>query len=322
MLKRLLAIALLTAVTPATVPAWAQSDYPNHPITLVVPFGAGSGTDSMARELAQQLSANLGQTVVVENKPGASGIIATEYAARAKPDGYTLLMAGNTTHSANPYLFKKLPYDPIKDFTPIARLATAPFVLVVSSKGPYKTIADVVAAAKAKPGTMTYGAPSSAAIVAGETMKQVAGVTVTQVRYKQTPQAMTDVMGQITSMAFVDLAAALTNIKADNLRALVTTGPERTPLLPNVPTMAESGFPGTNIIAWVGVFAPAHIPADVRSKLDAAVKQLMSTAKIQNRLTLMGLDPAYMASTETDAFVKTELTRWGGMIHKADIKPQ
>jgi tripartite-type tricarboxylate transporter receptor subunit TctC len=320
MLKHLFVLSLLAVATAA--PAAAQTDYPNRPITLVVPFGAGSGTDSMARELAQQLSANLGQTVVVENKPGASGLIATEFAARAAPDGYTLLMAGNTTHSANPYLFKTLRYDPIKDFTPIARLATSPFVLVVSPKGDVKSVADLIKAAKAAPGTMTYGAPSSAATVAGETLKQKAGINITQVPYKQTPQAMTDVMGTNTSMAFVDLAAVLTNIKAGNLTALATSGPERTPLLPDVPTMAESGITGTNIIAWVGVFAPANVPPAIRAKLDAAVKQLMSSDKIQNRLVLMGLDPAYMPTGETEAFVKTELARWGEMIKAAGIEPQ
>lgn len=318
MLRYLLVTALLIAATPA----WAEANYPTHPIMLVVPFGAGSGTDSMARELAQELSSDLGQRVFVENKPGASGMIAVEYVAHAAPDGYTLLMAGNTTQSANPYLFKKIPYDPIKDFTPIARLATAPFVLVVSPKGPFKTVADIVKAAKAAPGKLTYGAPSSAAIVAGEMLKHKAGVDITQVRYKRTPQAMTDVMGKVTSMAFVDLAASLTNIRGGNLRALVTTGAHRTPLLPDLPTMAESGFPGTNIIAWVGVFAPAHVPAAVRAKLDQAVKQLMTNAKIQKRLSSMGLDPAYMPTNETEAFVRTELVRWGKMIHQAGIQPQ
>ncbi len=318
MLRSLLVAALLAAAAPAV----AQDAYPSRNIQLIVPFGAGSGTDSMARELAQALSNELGQTVVVDNRPGANGMIAAELAAKAPGDGYTLVMAGNTTHSANPYLFKTLRYDPIKDFTPIARLATAPFVLVVPASGKYKTLPELIADAKAEPGKMNYGAPSSAATVSGETLKQMAGINLTEVRYRQTPQAMTDVLGGAINMAFLDLAACLSNVKSGNLRALVTTGAQRTPRLPDVPTMAESGYAGVNIIAWVGVFAPANVPPAITAKLDAAVKKVMATDRIQNRLTGMGLDPAYAPADETSAFVKSELLHWGEMIKKAGIEPQ
>lgn len=318
MLRNLLVALLLIAAAPAV----AEDVYPSRAIQLIVPFGAGSGTDSMARELAQALSTELGQTVVVDNRAGANGMIAAETAAKAPPDGYTLVMAGNTTHSANPYLFKTLRYDPIKDFTPIARLATAPFVLVVTPKSPFDTLPKLIAAAKAEPGKLSYGAPSSAGTVSGETLKQMAGINLIEVRYRATPQALTDVMGNAISMAFVDLAACLSNVKSGNLRALVTTGAKRTPLLPDVPTMQESGYAGIDIIAWVGIFAPAHVPPAIAAKLDQAVKKVMATERIQSRLTGMGLDPAYAPADETAAFVKSELGRWGEMIKKAGIEPQ
>jgi len=318
MLRSLLVAALLAATTPAA----AQDAYPSHTIQLVVPFGAGSGTDAMARELAQALSNELGQPVVVDNRPGANGMIAAELAAKAPNNGYTLLMAGNTTHSANPYLFKTLRYDPIKDFTPIARLATAPFVLAVDGKGSLKTLPELIARAKAEPGKLSYGAPSSAATVSGETLKQMANINLIEVRYRQTPQAMTDVLGGAINMAFLDLAACLSNLKSGNLRALVTTGAKRTPLLPDVPTMQESGYAGVDIIAWVGVFAPANVPPAITAKLDGAVAKVMASERIQSRLTGMGLDPAYAPAQETSAFIKSELLRWGEMIKKAGIEPQ
>lgn len=317
MLKLVMAALLL-----ATSPALAQAPYPNRPITLVAPFAAGSGTDAMTRELAEQLSRKLGQTVLVENKPGANGVIAVEYAARAPADGYTLLMAGNSTHSANPHLFKALKYDPIKDFTPIARLATAPFVLVVNPKEGPASLADLLKIAKESPGKLSYGAPSSAATVSGETMKQVAKVDITQVPYRQSPQSMTDVIGGSLSMAFVDVAAAQGNIKGGTLRALVTTGAKRSSILPDTPTLSESGFPGVDIIAWVGVFGPAKVAPEITATLNQAVKDVMTSDQIRSRLTLLGLDYAYAPPEEMGPFVQSELTKWGEMIQKAGIQPQ
>ena len=210
----------------------------------MVPFAAGSGTDSITRIIGQQLSVALNQSVVIENKVGASGVLAATYVARAAPDGYTLLMATNSTHSANPHLFKSLSYDPVKDFAPVARAGSYVFMLVVNPDVPAKTLPELVAYAKANPGKLTYASGNTTGIVAGETLKSKAGIDVLHVPYKSTPPAINDVLGGRVSMMFIDLAPGLEHVRAGTMRPLAVTTKERSALLPDLPSLQRSRHPG------------------------------------------------------------------------------
>src|SRR5947209_15580125 len=233
---------LVAACVAFSVTAAGAQPYPGKPITIVVPFAAGSGTDLITRLIGQQLSVALNQAVVIENKPGASGVIAATYVARAAPDGYTLLMATNSTHSANPSLFKTLSYDPVKDFAPVARAGSYVFMLVVNPDIPAKTLPELVAYAKASPGKLTYASGNTTGIVAGETLKSKAGIDVLHVPYKSTPPALNDVIVGRVSMMFIDLAPGLEHVRAGTLRALAVTTKERSALLADLPRCMKRAF--------------------------------------------------------------------------------
>ena len=312
--------AIIGAVLCGAV-AMAQDGYPTRNVIIIVPLAAGSGTDIMARVLASGLTDKLRKPFTVENRPGASGIPATEYVARQPADGYTLMLGGNTTHSANPHLFTTLKYDPVKDFTPIARLATAGAVLVVAPDAPFKSIADIVGQAKADPGKMTYGAPKSGAQIAGETIKNTAGVIITRVPYRATSEAMDDVMGGIVTMTFVDVAAALANVTSHRLRAIAITSAQRSTLLPDVPTMQEEGFQGFNLTYWNGLFGPALLPKEIVAVLDRASGEIMGQPAMKESLHNLGLDASYLPAAEMPNYVATEIDRWGGFVRDAGIEP-
>jgi tripartite-type tricarboxylate transporter receptor subunit TctC len=314
------ALILSLLAVAAASQASAQS-YPTRSVTLVVPFGAGSGTDVMARTLADELSKKLGQSVVVENRPGGSSIPAAEFVARATPDGYTLFMGGNTTHSANPHLFKELRYDPLKDFTPISRLATAGAVLVVSPKSGFNSIEDVIKAAKSDPGKLTYGASNSGSQIAAERIKKVGGVDITRVPYKSTPQALSDVIAGHLNMTFVDVAAALSAVKSGQVRALAISSGTRSKLLPDVPTMQEVGVPGFDLTFWNGLFGPAKMPADIATKLSDAAAEIMMTDQMKQRLSALGLDAAPLPAAQMDGYLKSELDKWGTYVRESGIEP-
>lgn len=316
MLRALIAGLFMIAAAQASA-----QNYPTRPITLIVPFGAGSGTDVMARTLADELGKKLGQSVVIENRPGGSSIPAAEFVARAAPDGYTLFMGGNTTHSANPHLFKELRYDPLKDFTPISRLATAGAVLVVSPKSEFKSIADVVKAAKADPGKLSYGASNSGSQIAAEQINRVGGVDITRVPYKSTPQALSDVIAGHLSMTFVDVAAALSAVKSGQVRALAISSGTRSKLLPDVATMAELGFPGFDLTFWNGLFGPANMPAGIAAKLSDAAAEIMMTEQMTQRLSALGLDAAPLPATQMDGYMRSELDKWGSYVRESGIQP-
>jgi tripartite-type tricarboxylate transporter receptor subunit TctC len=309
------------ALSLAAVSAGAQP-YPAKPITIVVPFAAGSGTDSITRIVGQQLSVALNQSVVIENKVGASGVIAATYVARAAPDGYTLLMATNSTHSANPSLFKSLSYDPVKDFAPVARAGSYVFMLVVNKDIPAKTLPELVAYAKANPGKLTYASGNTTGIVAGETLKSKAGIDVLHVPYKSTPPAINDVIGGRVSMMFIDLAPGLEHVRAGTLRALAVTTKERSALLPDLPSLHEAGIPGYDVTSWAGLFAPMGTPKEVVARLNAEVAKIIANPEAKARIAVTGFD-AFTGPPETLAsFVQTELTNWGRLIKDAGIEPQ
>jgi tripartite-type tricarboxylate transporter receptor subunit TctC len=309
------ALALLTTV------AGAQT-YPAKPITIVVPFAAGSGTDSITRIVAQQLSVAFNQSVVVENKAGASGVLAATYVARAAPDGYTLLMATNSTHSANPHLFKSLSYDPVKDFTPVARAGSYVFMLVVNPGVPGKTLPELVAHARANPGKLTYASGNTTGIVAGETLKRRGAIDVLHIPYKSTPPALNDVLGGRISMMFIDLAPGLEHVRAGTLRALAVTTKERSALLPDLPSLHEAGIPGYDVTSWAGLFAPAGTPNEIVMRLNEEVRKMIAKPDVKARIAVTGFD-AFSGAPETlAAFVQSELANWGRLIKDAGIEPQ
>ncbi|MCX7313163.1 MAG: tripartite tricarboxylate transporter substrate binding protein [Hyphomicrobiales bacterium] len=314
-----LVVALAVAVCPS--PAIAQESYPNRNVTIVVPLAAGSGTDIMARVLAASLSNRLGKAFTVENKPGANGIPATEHVARQPNDGYTLMLGGNTTHSANVHLFKTIKYDPIRDFTPVSRLATAGAVLVVAPNSNIKSMEDLIREAKANPGKLTYGAPNSGAQIASETIKKAMSLDITRVPYRATPQAMTDVIAGTITMTFLDVAAALANVANGQLRAIAITSIKRSELLPSVPTMNELGFKDFNLTYWNGLFGPAGLPRNVVSLLDRTAGEIMTETSMQDALRALGLDPSYMPAEQMPAYVQIEIDRWGNFIRDAAIEP-
>lgn len=313
---------LLASATALTLAAPARAAWPERPITLVVPFAAGSGTDTVARLVAQQLAAKLGQGVVVENRAGANGSVAATFVARSQPDGYTLFMTTNTSHSANPSLLKTLTYDPVKDFSPVARMGNLPFLLVVDPKLPVTSVKELVAHAKANPGKLTYASGNSTGIVAGATFARRAGVDILHVPYRSTPPAITDIIGGRISMMFVDITASLSQVNAGSLRALAVTTAERSKLLPNLPSMQEAGVPEFDITSWNGVFGPANLPPEVVQRLNKELAAIATDPETVKKLAGIGFDAFTQTPDELGAFVKAQIANWARMIKEAGIEPQ
>ena len=314
---------LLTMATAAllAVPAAAQ-DYPAKPITVVVPFGPGSGTDQMARLYAKALGDQVKVPIVVENKGGANGFIAAQYVAKAAPDGYTLMMTTNTTHAANEHLFKKLPYDPVKDFAPIGLLSTGQMLLLVKPDSPYKSVADLLAAAKKDSGKLDFGSGSSSSQVAGYALQQLAHVDMLNVPYKSNPQAITDLIGGRFSFMFADTPTALPQVQGGKLRALATSGAHRVAALPDVPTVAEAGVKGYDVSYWFAVYAPAGTPPAIVSKLNQMFNKASATSEVkaymnQTSGTLTSSTPEGLAK-----FQAAESKKWGEVIRAAGIEQQ
>jgi tripartite-type tricarboxylate transporter receptor subunit TctC len=320
-MRGLFRLAVAVGLALAATAAGAQP-YPSRPITIVVPFAAGSGTDSIARIVGQHLSAAFNQSVVIENKVGASGVLAATFVARAAPDGYTLLMATNSTHSANPYLFKSLSYDPVKDFAPVARAGSYVFMLVVNPSLPVKTLPELVTYAKANPGKLTFASGNTTGIVAGETLKSKAGIDVLHIPYKSSPPALNDVLGGRVSMMFIDLAPGLEHVRAGTLLALAVTTKERSALLPDLPSLHEAGIPGYDVTSWAGLFAPAGTPNEIVARLNEEVRKIIANPEAKARIAVTGFD-AFSGPPEALAtFVQSELAAWSKLIKDAGIEPQ
>jgi len=317
-------VAALMALSAGALPLGAQAadNYPSRPIRLVVPFAAGSGTDAVARITAKELGDALGQNVVVDNRPGANGAIAAELVAQAAPDGYTLFMTTNTTHSANPSLMKKLPYDPIKDFTPVARMGNLPFMLVINPKLPVKTVGELIAYAKAHPG-MSYASGNSTGIVSGATLGRLAHIDLLHVPYKSTPPAMTDVIAGQVPMMFVDVAAGIANVKAGKMRALAVTTAQRSRLLPDLPPLADTPeLKGFDITSWNGVFAPARTPQPIVERLNRELSKIASSKDVAPKFEALGFEAFGQTPQQFTAFVNSELVKWSRLVKDAGIQPE
>lgn len=313
--------ALLAGAAAMGVASAARA-YPVRPVTLVVPFAAGSGTDTVARIVAQQLGTRIGQSVVVENRAGANGSVAATFVARSEPDGHTLFMTTNTSHSANPSLLKSIPYDPVADFTPVARMGNLPFLLVIDPKIPATSVKELVAHARANPGKLTYASGNSTGIVAGATFARRAGIDVLHVPYRSTPPAITDIIGGRISMMFVDITASLTQVNAGALRALAVTTAERSKLLPDLPSMQEAGVAEFDITSWNGVFGPAKLPAEVVQRLNRELSAIATDPELVKKFAEIGFDAFAQTPAELDAFVRAQLVTWARMIKDAGIEPQ
>jgi tripartite-type tricarboxylate transporter receptor subunit TctC len=319
-LIRNLAAFLICAL--ATGGAGAQG-YPTKPVKLVVPFTAGSATDILARTVGQKLTEMWGQSVIVDNRPGAGGTIGTAIVAKSPPDGYTLLV-NSAAHAYNPWIYPNLSFDTVKDFIDVAPLAGQPNVLVVAPSTGYKTVADLIAAAKAKPGTLNFGSAGtgSGTHINAEKFRLAAGIDVVHIPYKGTPEALTDTMtGRITYF-FSPISAALPNIREGKLVALGVSTAKRSSVLPNVPTLSESGLPKFDYSLWVGLFAPAGTPAEIVDKIARDVGRALATPELKERLTALGAEETPMTPAEFTKFVGVEIDESGKVIKAANIKVQ
>ena len=296
--------------------------YPVSAVSLVVPFAAGSGTDAVARVIAQKLSERLKQPVIVDNKPGASAQIGAVFVAKAKPDGYTLFMTTNTSHSANPSLFQNLKYDPIKDFTPILRTGELPFALVVANGLPIKSMKDLLEYAKANPGKLSYATPNSTSLVASETIKRIAGIDIVGVPYKSSPQAMTDVVGGQIDLYVTDFGSGLAMMKSDKVRTLAVTPANGSKILPDVPPLART-LPGFDLTSWNGIFGPAGLPKPIVERINTEVLAVLAEKNVQDRLALLGFEVSPSSSPDVFAkYVSDQLALWTRLIKQAGIKPE
>jgi tripartite-type tricarboxylate transporter receptor subunit TctC len=320
-MKRIHALtgALLMAAVAASQPSLGQT-YPDHLIKIVVPTSAGGGNDAMARIVGNKLAERLKQPVIIENKAGGNGAIATDFVAKSAPDGYTLLFGYIATHGINPAL-SKVPYDPVKDFAPIAMIAEAQEVLVVHPSVKANTVAELIALAKAKPGSLSYASAGNgtAPHISGELFKRLAGIDLLHVPYKGSSPAVTDTLGGTTQLMFPSLVAANQFIKAGKLRALAVTGSKRSAMFPALPTIAEAGVPGFQITQWYGFFAPAKTPPAIVERLNRELVAIMKDPDTQKKFADQGADVVTSTPAEFGKFVQSELAKWGKFIAEAKI---
>jgi tripartite-type tricarboxylate transporter receptor subunit TctC len=309
----------LTSLALASVPVRAD-DWPSRPIQMIVPFGAGGAADIIARLVGDKLAAALGQPVVIEDKPGAGGNIGAGLVARANPDGYTLLMSGSPTHSVGPYLYKDLSYDPMRDLPPVAMIAVAPNLLVVNSALPVKSVADLVALARAKPHTVTYSSAGigTSGYLAAELLKAKANLDISHVPYKSGPEAVTGVLSGNVTFIFFTVPPLLPQVEAGQLRALAIASAERSPLVPNVPTIAEAGYSGFDVIAWYALFAPRGTPPAVVDRLSKEIEKILQRDDIRTELARLGAEPHYLSPQGLTDYVAAESPKWGPLLK--DIK--
>ena len=313
---------MLAIVGAALALAAQAQDYPAKTITLVVPFAAGSATDQLARSLGQQLGADTKQTVVIDNKPGASGFIAAQQVAKAAPDGYTVLITTNTTHAANEHLYKQLPYDPVKDFAPVTLLGKGGQVMIVNMKVPAKTVQEFIALAKKEPGKLTFGSGSSSSRIAGELFQQMANVQLTHVPYKSNPQAVTDLLGGQIDMMITDNATGLPQVKGGKVRALGMSSLKRSPLAPDVPTIDEAGVKGYEMSYWFAAYAPAKTPPAVVAKLHDLLVAATKGAAAKTFYESTGTEAVTSSPQDLAKFQGEESQKWGRIIKAANIQPE
>jgi len=312
----------LLAAAAACLPLLAAAAYPERPIRMIVPYSAGGGADNTARVIAQQMSVALGQQVVIDNRPGAAGVIGEEAVAKAAPDGYTVLYDASA-FAVNPSM-RRLSFDPLKDFIPISLVATAANILVVPPNAPYKSVQEFLAYARAHPGKLTFASAGagSGSHLAGELLNARAGIDLMHVPYKGGAPALTDVMGNQVSAYFGNVASTLSYASTGKLRALAVTSLKRSPGLPDTPTLAESGLPGFEVLEWNGVFVPRGTPPEVVQRLAREVQAAVAEPKVQDKLRHLGLEPVGNTPQQFGKFVQAEAARWGVLVKSRNIKAE
>lgn len=298
-------------------PAW-----PSRPITLVVPFAAGSGSDTAARILGQALGPALGASIVIENRVGAGGMLAANAVARAAPDGHTLIFATNSTHGSNPSLFKTVTYDPVTDFTPVGRFGAFGYFVTVNPRLPIRTIGDLVTHSKAQADTLTYGTGSTTSLIMAETFKRGTGADLRRVPYRSNPSALADLVGGRISVMFADISSSLAFVKSGDLRALAVTSSARSAIVPELPTVSETVMPGFDIESWTGILGPPGLPGPIVERVNAEMNKALARPEIRQRLLDLGIEPQPSTPAEFGAFVKAEVAKWGRLVREAGIEPE
>jgi tripartite-type tricarboxylate transporter receptor subunit TctC len=310
----LLACLLLLLPSVAGAESW-----PSKPIHIIVSSGAGGTADILARMIGEKLVPALGQPVVIENRPGAGGHLGAGLVARAQPDGYTLLMSGSPTHSVGPHLFKRLSYDPMRDVPPVAMVAVAPNLLVTRSSFPAKSLAELVALAREKPGQLTYSSAGNGTSghLAAELLKHMARIDMRHVPYKSGPEAVTGVLSGDVDFIFFTVPSVLPQVEAGKLRALAITSLARSQLVPDVPTVAEAGYPGFEALGWYALFAPRDMPQPIVAKLSGEIEKIVRLPEIRDKMVQLGAEPRYMGPEELTSFVAVESPKWGQLIRES-----
>ncbi len=315
---QLLAALLLGCLPMAVV---AQGAYPTKPIRMIVPYPPGGPTDVLGRIVAQKLSESLGQQVVVENRPGASGMIGSELVAKAAPDGYTLL-TNASIHVINPSLYPKMNFDVLRDFAPVSLIAQVPLILVVNPALPVKSVSELIALGKAQPNRLNFASSGNAAAphLAGESFKIATGMQMQHVPYKGSAPAVADLMGGQVQLMFDSMPSAMPHVKSGKIRALAVTTAKRSPTVPDLPTVAESGVPGFDISTWYGVWAPAGTPKDIVNKVAAEMAKVLQQPAVRERLAALGAEPAGNTPEEFAAYCQSELAKWSRIVRQSGAK--
>lgn len=320
--RRTLLSTLAAGVAGAWTGAASAATYPSKAITLVVPFAAGASPDALVRALAQVMAKELGQAVIVDNRPGASSILAAQTVAKAAPDGHTLLISGNVAFTANPFTFRHLPYDPVHDFEPITTLARGPMILYANPHSvPTGTLAELLALARRQPGKLSFGYTSATSRMPAEVLQQAAGITLNGVPYKAGFQALPDLLAGRIDLLFTDLGA-MTYVKTGKLRALAVADVQRSPLTPEVPTFTDAGIPGVDLTYWVAAYAPAHTPPEIVQRLHAVLAKACAAAEVHQVMALGGTTPFITPPGDLQRFQAAEALKWGRVIRAAGIEPE
>ena len=315
------AVAAIALIAALTTHAGAQT-YPTRAVTIITPFAAGSVTDATARSIAAHLQEALGQSFIVENRAGAGGMPAAMAVAKAAPDGHTLLITTNSTHSAAPGLFKSVPYDPIKDFTPVARIGSFPSLIAANPNAPFKSMQELVAYAKANPGKLSIAHGNSTGHITIEALKLRTKIDLARVPYRSNPAAITDLIAGHIPLMVPDFGTALPQLKVQKIRPLAVITRERSTTLPDLPTLHETVMPGYDLLAWAGMFAPAGLPAPIAERISGELQKMLSKPEIKERLLNSGVEVFYTGPKDFDAYVRSELVKWTTMIKEAGIQPE
>jgi len=323
MIRIVTKLAYAVAALTFAAGALAQT-YPVKPVLLIVPYAPGQGTDVLSRVVAQKLQESLGQPFVVENKPGAGGNLGVEQAVKSPADGYTLLIGQTSNLAINPTLYPKLPYDSLKDLSPVALIVSAPVVFVVAANSRYASLGDLLAAAKRDPGGVTFASPGNGTVshLVGELLQRAAGVKLTHVPYKGASQALTDTLGGQVQSFMSSVPSALSQIKGGRLRAIAVTSAKRSPELPDAPTIAESGYGGFEANTWYGLLAPAGTPAPVIARLNAEVNRALRTPEVRERLASEGGEPLGGSPEQFASFLKAEHAKWGRVVRESGARAE